>query len=106
MRTDAGSRADPQAHSASASIVDFVIPPDALGARDPQLTDVLAKVGTIAAKQPRPTTIVIAALAQDFGYLDQAVRRGISPQRIAAVRIDNLTTGSCQPYSIQVKPTE
>ena len=105
MRPDAGT-ADAKAQPAAASVVDLVIPPDALGARDPQLGDVLAKVGAVAAKQPLPTTIVIAALAQDFGYLDQAVRRGIPRERAAAVRIDNVTTGSCQPYSVRVKPAE
>ena len=63
MRPDAGT-ADAKAQPAAASVVDLVIPPDALGARDPQLGDVLAKVGAVAAKQPQPTTIVIAALAQ------------------------------------------
>jgi hypothetical protein len=106
MRTNAASGGDAQAQPAQAKIVDFVIPADALGARDPQLTEILGKVGAIAAKQPQPTTIVIAALAQDFSYLNQAVRRGIPAQRSGSVRIDNLTTGSCQPYSVQVKPTE
>lgn len=105
MHPDAG-KTDAKAQPALASVVDLVIPPDALGARDPQLTEVLAKVGAVAAKQPQPATIVIAALAQDFGYLDQAVRRGIPPQRALAVRIDNVTTGSCQPYSVRVRPTE
>jgi hypothetical protein len=104
-RPDAGN-ADAKTQPASASVVDIVIPPDALGARDPQLSEVLAKVGAVAAKQAQPTTIVVAALAQDFGYLDQAVRRGIPPQRAALVRIDNVATGSCQPYSVRVKPTE
>jgi hypothetical protein len=106
MHTDAASRGDAQTQPAPAKIVDFVIPADALGARDHQLTEILGKVGEVAAKQPQPVTIVIAALAQDFPYLDQAVLRGIPPQRSSTIRIDNLTTGSCQPYSIQVKPTE
>lgn len=105
MHPDAGN-ADAKAQPTTAGVVDFIIPPDALGARDPQLSEVLAKVGAVAAKQPQPTTIVVAALAQDFGYLDQAVRRGIPRERAAAVRIDNVTTGSCQPYSVRVKPTE
>lgn len=105
MNTDTG-KVDAKAQPGATSVVDIVIPPDALGARDPQLTEVLAKVGAVAAKQSQPTTIVIAALAQDFGYLDQAVRRGIPHQRAAAVRIDNVATGSCQPYSIRVRPTE
>jgi hypothetical protein len=100
------SRPDSQAQGSSNKIVDFVIPPDALGARDPKLTDVLAKVGTVASKQSQPTTIVIAALAQDFPYLNQSVRRGIAPQRNGAVRLENVTVGSCQPYSVQIKSTE
>jgi hypothetical protein len=94
------------AAAAPKKIVDFVIPADALGARDPQLTEVLAKVGTVASKQPQPTTIVVAALPQDFAYLNQSVKRGISPQRTAAIRLENVAVGSCQPYSVQVKPTE
>jgi hypothetical protein len=91
---------------ANQKLVDFVIPADALGARDPQLTDVLAKVGTVASKQSQPMTIVIAALPQDFAYLNQSVRHGIVAQRIAAIRLENVAVGSCQPYSVQVKPTE
>jgi hypothetical protein len=92
--------------TAPKKLVDFVIPADALGARDPQLADVLAKVGTVASKQPQPMTIVVAALPQDFAYLNQSVRRGIAPQRVAAIRLENVAVGSCQPYSVQVKPTE
>ena len=90
----------------SAKMVDFTIPPDALGARDPHLTAVLAKVGALASKQTQSTTIVIAALAQDFPYLNQAVKRGIAPARAAQVQLDDVTVGSCQPYSVQIKPTE
>ena len=92
--------------SASKKLVDIVIPADALGARDPQLTEVLGKVGTVASRQTQPTTIVVAALPQDFAYLNQSVRRGIPPQRTSAVRLENVAVGSCQPYSVQVKPTE
>ncbi|MEA3118010.1 MAG: hypothetical protein QOI13_1280 [Paraburkholderia sp.] len=106
MSADAGNREGAKTQATSSKIVDLIIPADALGARDPQLTEMLGKVGAVAAKQPEPTTVVIAALAQDFAYLDQAVLRGIPPQHNAAVRIDNLTTGSCQPYSVQVRPTE
>ncbi|MEX3955906.1 hypothetical protein [Trinickia sp. EG282A] len=106
LQTDANRHGQPPAQPASTSIVDFVIPPDALGARDPQLTDVLGKVGTLAAKQPQSTTVVIAALAQDFPYLNQAVQRGIPARHGNIVNIENVTTGSCQPYSVQVKPTE
>lgn len=106
LQTDANSHAQPQAQPASTNIVDFVIPADALGAHDPQLTEVLGKVGTLAAKQPQPTTVVIAALAQDFPYLNQAVQRGIPARHGNIVNIENVATGSCQPYSVQVKPTE
>ncbi len=96
----------PPTVQAPAKIVDIAIPADALGARDPHLTAVLAKVGAVASKQPQPTTIVIAALTQDFPYLNQSVKRGIAPSRAAQVRLENVTAGSCQPYSVQVKPTE
>lgn len=104
-------RSNGQAPQASASqaqvkLVDLVIPPDALGARDPHLSAVLAKVGAVAAKQPQPTTVVIAALAADFPYLNQSVKRGITASRAASVQIENVAVGSCQPYSVQVKPTE
>lgn len=92
--------------AASTRLVDFVIPADALGARDPQLTAVLAKVGAVASKQPQPTTIRVAALPQDFGYLNQSIRRGIATQRAANVRVENVAVGSCQPYSVQVNPTQ
>ncbi|RQR67654.1 hypothetical protein DIE19_00440 [Burkholderia sp. Bp9126] len=103
-RPDANARND--ASSASTALVDFVIPADALGARDPQLTAVLAKVGALAGKQSQPMTIRVAALPQDFGYLNQSVRRGMSSQRIASVRVENVAAGSCMPYSIQLGPTQ
>ncbi|MGN6651429.1 hypothetical protein [Trinickia sp.] len=90
----------------STKLVDIAIPADALGARDPHLTEVLVKVGAVASKQPQPTRIVIAALAQDFPYLNQSVKRGITPARAGAVQIEDVTAGSCQPYSVQVLPTE
>lgn len=88
-----------------AKLVDIAIPADALGARDPHLTEVLVKVGTVAAKQ-QPSRIVIAALPQDFPYLNQSVKRGIGSARAGAVQIENVTVGSCHPYSVQVVPTE
>lgn len=106
LQTDATRRGQAPAQPASTNVVDFVIPADALGARDPQLTEVLGKVGALAAKQPQATTVVIAALAQDFPYLNQAVQRGIPARHGNTVNIENVTTGSCQPYSVQVKPTE
>lgn len=105
LRSD-GAQQSASAAQTPAKLVDITLPADALGARDPHLTEVLAKVGTVASKQPGPTTIVIAALAQDFSYLNQAVKRGIAPARASYVRLENVTVGSCQPYSIQVKPTE
>ncbi|MGG1945809.1 hypothetical protein AB1286_13445 [Trinickia sp. NRRL B-1857] len=88
-----------------AKLVDIAIPADALGARDPHLTEVLIKVGTVAAKQ-QPSRIVIAALPQDFPYLNQSVKRGIGSVHAGSVQIENVTVGSCHPYSIQVVPTE
>lgn len=105
MRTD-GAQSSASVPQVPAKIVDITIPADALGARDPQLTAVLAKVGAVASKQPRQTTIVIAALAQDFPYLNQSVKRGIVQSRAGSVLVEDITVGSCQPYSIQVKPTE
>jgi hypothetical protein len=103
---DASARTDIHTPAAPPKLVDFVIPPDALGARDPQLTSVLTKVGALASKQLQPTTIVVSALPQDFAYLNQSVKRGIASQRAGSVRMENVAVGSCQPYSIQLKPTE
>lgn len=104
-------RSDGPQQSASATqtptpVVDFTIPPDALGARDPHLTAILGKVGAVASKQSQPTTIRVAALAQDFPYLNQAIKRGIAPSRAATIRLEDLAVGSCQPYRIQLGPTE
>ncbi|MBY4722078.1 MULTISPECIES: hypothetical protein [Burkholderia] len=96
----------PDAPSASTSLVDFVIPADALGARDPQLTALLTKVGALASKQSQPMTIRVAALPQDFGYLNQSIKRGIATPRAAAVRVENVAAGSCRPYSVQVGPSQ
>ncbi|WP_179403693.1 hypothetical protein [Burkholderia guangdongensis] len=103
-RQDASARGDVSAPPAK--LVDFVVPADALGARDPQLTALLAKVGMVASKQPQPTTIRVAATPPDFGYLNQSIRRGIAAQRAAYVRVENVAVGSCQPYSIQINPTQ
>ncbi|MCA8271624.1 hypothetical protein LGN17_03690 [Burkholderia sp. AU30280] len=103
-RQDANAHTDPPA--ASTSLVDFVIPADALGARDPQLTALLAKVGALASKQSQPMTIRVAALPQDFGYLNQSIRRGVTTPRAASVRVENVAAGSCRPYSVQVGPTQ
>lgn len=87
-------------------IMSFTIPPDALGARDPQLTAVLAKAGALAAAQKQPTTILVTALAQDFQYLNQAIWRGVPAQHTAKLSLDNLTAGANQPYSVSIKPTQ
>ena len=79
---------------------------DALGARDSKLTEILTKVGSVASKQSQSTTIVVAALPQDFAYLNQSIRRGIAPQRTNSIQLENLAVGSCQPNSVQVRPTE
>lgn len=105
MRND-GAQPSAPAPQVPAKIVDITIPADALGARDPHLTAVLVKVGALASKQPQQTTIVIAALAQDFPYLNQSVKRGIASSRAGSVLVEDVTVGSCQPYSVQVKPTE
>ncbi|WP_420992018.1 hypothetical protein ACKI2N_027585 [Cupriavidus sp. 30B13] len=86
-----------------AALAGFVIPPDALGARDPQLASVLAKAGTLAARQGQPATVLVTALAQDLPYLNQAIWKGVPAQRAAAVRLENLTAGAGQPYSVTVK---
>ncbi|PMS14431.1 hypothetical protein C0Z18_31660 [Trinickia dabaoshanensis] len=88
-----------------AKLVDIAIPADALGARDPHLTEVLVKVGAVASKQ-QSARIVIAALPQDFPYLNQSVKRGIASAHSGSVQIDDVSVGSCHPYSIQVVPTE
>lgn len=87
-------------------IMSFTIPPDALGARDPQLTAVLGKVGALAATQKQPTTILVTALGQDFPYLNQAIWRGVPAQHAVKLSLDNLTAGANQPYSVSIKPTQ
>jgi hypothetical protein len=90
----------------SNEIMSFTIPPDALGARDPQLTAVLAKAGALAAAQKQPTTILVTALGQDFSYLNQAIWRGVPAQHAVRLSLDNLTAGPNQPYSVSIKPTQ
>ncbi|MGF6726275.1 hypothetical protein P3T43_005664 [Paraburkholderia sp. GAS41] len=91
---------------ATNEIMSFTIPPDALGARDPQLTAVLGKVGALAATQKQPTTILVTALGQDFPYLNQAIWRGVPAQHAVKLSLDNLTVGANQPYSVSIKPTQ
>ena len=96
----------PQKPPATNEIMSFTIPPDALGARDPQLTAVLAKAGALAAAQKQPTTILVTALGQDFSYLNQAIWRGVPAQHAVRLSLDNLTAGPNQPYSVSIKPTQ
>ena len=96
----------PQQPPVSNEIMSFTIPPDALGARDPQLTAVLAKAGALAAAQKQPTTILVTALGQDFSYLNQAIWRGVPAQHAVRLSLDNLTAGPNQPYSVSIKPTQ
>ncbi len=86
-------------------VIDFTIPPDALGAHDAQLTSILAKTGSLAAAQKHPTTIRVVALTQDFRYLNQAIWRGVPPQRAADITLENLTAGATDPYSVSIKTT-
>jgi hypothetical protein len=91
---------------ASGEIMNFIIPADALGARDPQLATVLAKAGTLAAQQHQPTTVLVTALAPDFPYLNQAIWKGVLSQRAATVNLENLTAGMNQSYSVSIKPAQ
>jgi hypothetical protein len=84
-------------------IMKFDIPADALGARDPQLTAVLAKAGALAAAQKQPTVIRVTALGQDFKYINQAIWRGV-PQQGLKPTLENLTTGANQTYSVSILP--
>ncbi|HWV07870.1 hypothetical protein [Ralstonia sp.] len=84
-------------------VMTFAIPPDALGAHDPQLTAVLTKAGALAAAQKRAATIQVAALAQDFRYLNQALWNGVPAQRAGYVRLENLTVSASQPYSVTIR---
>lgn len=88
------------------TIASFVIPPDALGARDAQLAAVLAKAGALAARQKQPATIVVTALGQDLPYLNQAIWKGVPAQRATAVQLENLTAGASQPYSVTIKTAQ
>jgi hypothetical protein len=90
----------------SAEIIRFEIPADALGARDPQLTAMLAKAGALAAAQKQPTTILVTALAQDFPYLNQAIWKGVPARHTVRLSLENLTAGARQPYSVSIKPTQ
>jgi hypothetical protein len=87
-------------------ILHFDIPADALGARDPQLTAVLAKAGALAASQKQPTVIRVTALGQDLPYLNQAIWKGVPPQQAGKLTLENLTAGANQTYSVSIKPLQ
>ena len=87
-------------------VISFELPPDSLGARDAQLTAVLAKAGALAAAQPQPTVVLVTALGQDFAYLNQAVWKGVPAQRAARVSLENRTAGLGQPYSVSVRTVQ
>ena len=89
----------------SADLLRFEIPADALGARDPQLSAILAKAGALAAAQKQPTTILVTALAQDFPYINQAIWKGVPARHTIRLSLENLTAGARQPYSVSIKPT-
>ena len=102
----AASTAQTDKPAVSAEIIRFEIPADALGARDPQLTAILAKAGALAAAQKQPTTILVTALAQDFPYLNQAIWKGVPARHTVRLSLENLTAGARQPYSVSIKPTQ
>lgn len=95
-----------QSSKAPNEVISFEIPPDALGARDPQLATVLAKAGALAAAQPQPTVVLVTALGQDFAYLNQAVWKGVPAQRTARVNFENRTAGLGQPYSVSIRTVQ
>ncbi|WP_338044418.1 hypothetical protein [Pandoraea terrae] len=87
-------------------IMTFALPPDALGAHDPQLTAVLGKAGALAAAQKQPATILVTALGQDFRYINQALWNGVPAPHAANVRLENRTAGPNQPYTVTIKTSD
>ncbi len=98
--------AAPAESRATGEVFRFALPPDALGARDPQLTAVLGKAGTLAAAQKQPATILVSALGQDFPYLNHALWAGVPARAGTRVRLENLTVGAGQPYSVAIRIAE
>jgi hypothetical protein len=98
--------AQTEAPAAPHDVFSFTIPPDALGARDPQLASVLGKAGALAAAQDQPTTIRVTAQVQDFPYLNQAIRRGVPVQRIEKITLENLAASPSQAWSVSIRPTD
>lgn len=84
-------------------VYSFHLPPDALGARDPQLTSVLRKAGALAAAQKQPTVILVTALGQDFRYLNQAIWNGVPTRQAGNVRLENMTAGPTDTYSVSIR---
>lgn len=87
-------------------IMHFDIPADALGARDPQLSAVLAKAGSLAAAQKQPTVIRVTALGQDLPYINQAIWKGVQQQQGLKPTLENLTAGANQTYSVSIRPLQ
>jgi hypothetical protein len=90
----------------AAGVIRFDIPADALGARDAQLSAVLAKAGALAAAQKQPTTILVTALAQDFPFINQAIWKGVPARHTVRLSLENLTAGAHQSYSVSIKPSQ
>jgi type IV pilus biogenesis protein CpaD/CtpE len=87
-------------------VISFELPPDALGARDPQLSAVLAKAGALAAAQAQPTVVLVTALGQDFAYVNQAVWKGVPAQRAVRVSFENRAVPVGQPYSVSIRTVQ
>lgn len=84
-------------------LMDFVVPADALAARDQELTSILARAGALASKQSQPMTITVFSGAQDFGYMKQSIGYGIAAQRVAAVAVENVPVQPGQPTHVQIQ---
>lgn len=96
----------PEGAKRGSEVFRFALPPDALGAHDPQLTAVLGKAGALAAAQKQPATILVSALGQDFPYLNQALWAGVPARAATRVRLENLTVGAGQPYGVAIRVAE
>lgn len=88
----------------SNALLRFDIPADALGARDPQLSAVLAKAGALAAAQKQPTVIRVTALGSDLKYINEAIWKGVPPLQARKPALENLTAGANQTYSVSIEP--
>jgi hypothetical protein len=90
----------------SNAILRFDIPADALGARDPQLSAVLAKAGALASAQKHPALIRVTALGQDLRYINEAIWRGVPVHQANKPVLENLTAGANQTYSVSIEPLQ